>query len=158
MVVELLQSGGDKFVSTILHLFTSCWEGKPIPLDWVNGVLVTLLNSRSEKSECDNYPAQFSIKGLCHIGRWRRRSRNNWHLLPLSRFGQYRDPLWSCWESFSLSITQSSEFLYLSSYQPWSPCGFRKGRRTRNSIFSIRQIHEKWPIISSYSLLKAFLG
>ena len=41
IAVELLQSGGDKVVSAILHLFTSCWEGQPIPQDWVNGVLVT---------------------------------------------------------------------------------------------------------------------
>ena len=111
IAVELLQSGGDKVVSAILHLFTSCWEGQPIPQDWVNGVLVTLFKNKGLKSECDNYRGITLLEAVGKVLARLLLNRLNFHICPR--------------------------------IIPEAQCGFRKGRGTRDMIFSVRQIQEK---------------
>ena len=54
---------------------------------------VSWITERSEpylsSGEDSTYTAEFSIKGVCYIGRWAWCPWYDGHLLPLSRFGQY---------------------------------------------------------------------
>ena len=39
----------------IHNFITHSWEGNPIPQDWIDGILVSLLKGKGFKSICDNY-------------------------------------------------------------------------------------------------------
>lgn len=55
--VELLQRWEERGKSIVFSQIRNCFEGRPIPLDWIGNTLVSLFKGKGKgsKSVCDNH-------------------------------------------------------------------------------------------------------
>ena len=53
--VELLKMKSKNTHNVITELIVKCWNGTPVPQDWIDGTLLSLYKGKGEKSICSNY-------------------------------------------------------------------------------------------------------
>ena len=53
--VDLLKVESHKMTEMITVLIVDCWNGTPVPQDWIDGTLISLYKGKGDKSICGNY-------------------------------------------------------------------------------------------------------
>ena len=53
--VDLLKVKSFNVNPALFDLLTQCWNGSPLPNEWIDGALVCLYKGKGDKGSCDNY-------------------------------------------------------------------------------------------------------